>query len=423
MTAELVGWNKIVGMNSAAKSSCQHSFNINPVTGVKTPWFLHLQEDGRLRSRYFRCNVPEMVLQEMCCPTLEVLDTVYSDVAFVDWLTIVFEWFDTEYARSELDSLLRKQLGFGLLRPVLDRNEREVGLLGYEKSYLLEDGTTRFAIGGKSQRDTAVLSFCGESMDFLNTPDRRINLRHLGEVALQGWLTRIDLAADFFTGKYTVDDCARDYDAGKFKCHHGRPPTPGFIDKGRGRTFMVGNRARGKQARVYEKGRQLGSQIQDSYYNWTRVEVEYHGSRPRQSFRSRKQRVIPWDALTYPGRYLAGSYPAFAFISEKQDHIKTLAVKVALDLRKQALFSRRVCGRFVSQLKMWGYSDSEILSILERGEGFPPERLPSRYKDVGLSDEKIQSIFWELHRAARDFEFAKSGIPMDDRGAFDDVPF
>lgn len=88
-----------------------------------------------------------------------------------------------------------------------------------------------------------------------------------------------------------------------------------------------------------------------------------------------------------------------------------------------ALFSRRGCGRLISQFKLWGYSADEIVSILERGEGFPPEQLPSRFRDVGLDEEKLKSVFWELHRSARDFKFAKSGVSMDDDSTVDDVPF
>ena len=78
----------------------------------------------------------------------------------------------------------------------------------------------------------------------------------------------------------------------------------------RGKTLYVGQRQNGKLCRVYEKGKQLG----DPNSPWCRVEVEYRG----------KSRVIPPDVLVRASSYLAGAYPCLAYLSERQDKVRTL---------------------------------------------------------------------------------------------------
>jgi phage replication initiation protein len=125
---------------------------------------------------------------------------------------------------------------------------------------------------------------------------------------------------------------------------------------GRGRTFYVGARENGKLFRAYEKGKQLGNP--DS--PWVRHEVELHNV----------DRVIPWDVLWEPGRYVAGAYPYLAWVSGEASRIRTIreTATVSLDFLKG--HCQRTYGRLIGTLRRHGASDSEIVNTLRR-DGVP----------------------------------------------------
>jgi phage replication initiation protein len=63
--------------------------------------------------------------------------------------------------------------------------------------------------------------------------------------------------------------------------------------------------------RIYEKGMQLGAK----WHPWVRWELELHSV----------DRVIPWDVILEPGKYVAGAYPkATGWIQEEMSRIVTL---------------------------------------------------------------------------------------------------
>jgi phage replication initiation protein len=125
-------------------------------------------------------------------------------------------------------------------------------------------------------------------------------------------ITRVDLAHDDFGGEIvSVAAALKWLHEGLFD-NRGRPPTGRLWDdlgSGRGKTLYVGSRGAGKLLRVYEKGKQLG----DPLSVWTRAEVEMRN----------KGRTVPWDVLTNPGKYFAGAYPAFDFLSAEQCRLRT----------------------------------------------------------------------------------------------------
>jgi phage replication initiation protein len=126
-------------------------------------------------------------------------------------------------------------------------------------------------------------------------------------------ITRIDLAHDDFSGETVSVTKARAWlDGGQFTTG-GRPPDARLVDdlgSNKGKTLYIGQRQNGKLCRVYEKGKQLG----DPQSPWCRVEVELRG----------KSREIPHDALLRPSDYLAGAYPCLAYLSKRQDKVRTL---------------------------------------------------------------------------------------------------
>jgi len=126
-------------------------------------------------------------------------------------------------------------------------------------------------------------------------------------------ITRIDLAHDDFTGETVSVAKARAwFQEGQFNTG-GRAPEARLLDdlgSDKGKTLYVGRRQNGKLCRIYEKGKQLG----DRQSPWCRAEVEFRG----------KSREIPYDILTRASDYLAGAYPCLAYLSTRQEKVRTL---------------------------------------------------------------------------------------------------
>lgn len=173
-------------------------------------------------------------------------------------------------------------------------------------------------------------------------------------------ITRLDLAHDDFNGDEVTVGAALDwYREGRFD-QNGRPPKAQHIDdlgSGSGQTLYVGNRKSGKLLRVYEKGKQLG----DPSSPWTRVEVELRN----------KGRVIPWAALTRPGRYLAGAFPCLQFLSAIQEKIKTIAKAAQTTLTAATLHLQKTGGKLVDLLMNVHGEDAATVVEKIRGEGVP----------------------------------------------------
>lgn len=175
-----------------------------------------------------------------------------------------------------------------------------------------------------------------------------------------GRITRCDIAYDDHAGINDVDKCRRLYDAGEFTSS-GRPPSVNYIDDlgtGSGRTFYVGKRQNGKMLRCYDKGKQLGDKNSD----WVRWEVELHA----------KDRVIPFDVLTEPQEYLAGSYPALSFISSVVQTIKTAKIKLSIQYTKLRNICRVQYGKLLNfaHLRI-GLTPEQTFYELLNPQGFP----------------------------------------------------
>jgi phage replication initiation protein len=194
---------------------------------------------------------------------------------------------------------------------LLPRSEwkgRSVGWQGYDTRVDL-GGFGLLGYGGEHQRGTFHLEVnahgCARIEDW--------NAVRVWCEAYGVRITRIDLAHDDFGGETVSIAKARGwFDEGQFTTG-GRAPYARLVDdlgSGKGKTLYVGQRQNGKLCRVYEKGKQLG----DPHSPWCRVEVEYRG----------KSRVIPHDVLVRTSDYLAGAYPCLAYLSQRQDKVRTL---------------------------------------------------------------------------------------------------
>lgn len=231
-----------------------------------------------------------------------------GQVVKVDWLNATFP--EPKISISGFVQLLGRMLG----RPVYSVDGR--GLIGFEKSVILHarHGSVTSPIGaiawgGTQQNGRWLLQLTGTGCQLVRDwePFRDL-LDDLGAK-----ITRVDLALDFLSGEYTVDDAVHLYEEGGFQLG-GRPPKSAvagdWLGGKAGRTLYVGDSKNGKMLRVYEKGKQLG----DEASAWTRFEVQI-GSRDR---------LIPYDVLTRRDAFFAGCYSALeSMVMRAAERIKT----------------------------------------------------------------------------------------------------
>lgn len=193
------------------------------------------------------------------------------------------------------------------------------GMFGYDygiKYFItLEDGKEhhlgRLDYGGAYHEQRARLDISGSGCSLVNSwySVQNFIMSHMNPV-----LTRVDLAADFQNGEFSVEDCVNWYQSGLFNAG-GRNPRHNMVgdwlNPVYGRTFEVGRRENGKMLRCYEKGRQLG----DPASKWTRFEVELRNI----------DRTIPFNILTECDDFFAGSYKCL------QNLIEAVAQRIETD--------------------------------------------------------------------------------------------
>lgn len=231
---------------------------------------------------------------------------------------------------------------------------RQRGLHGYSRSFAFDRGTVLFAIGG--QRETGFISVPGDGCNLIRDWPR---LSELIQHRLGGRITRWDGAVDDFEGAHSVDLAVELWKLGGFSTGGNRPSIDqrgNWIEQdGKGRTFYVGRRENGKLLRIYEKGKQLGSPS----HPWVRWEVELHNV----------DRHIPWDVLTQPGTYVAGSYPCMSWVSPVAHRIKTIRAQDSITYDRLAQVGSIAYGTLINVM-------------LER-EG-SPERVVERLRRAGV---------------------------------------
>ena len=188
-------------------------------------------------------------------------------------------------------------------------------------------------------------------------------------------ITRVDLAADDFTGKLSVHRARCIYNTGGFQGkgkHHGSMPKWSEVKSGRGKeshgkTFYVGDRSNGKMLRVYEKG------LKDdpTRPQWVRWEVQF-GS---------KDRTLEWKMLRDPAAYFVGAYAPFeklfagkienatpAYIKTEHEAKSSQSLDDLLKhLRTQYGKTLRVARE---KADASGFSAEDVLAIVER-DGLP----------------------------------------------------
>lgn len=247
--------------------------------------------------------------------------------ALTDYLNITFPFTEDRLPSFVAD--WRRFFGesFGGLK------ERGRGLHGYRRSFIFDCGGVVVAVGG--QRGTAFVSLPGEGCARVPCWE---SARTFFSDVLKGRITRWDGAVDDFDGVHEVDLAVDWWRVGRFNAGGNRPSCSQYGNwvepDGHGRTFYVGTRRNGKLMRVYEKGKQLG----DPNSPWVRWELELHNI----------DRVIPFDVLTAPGQYVAGSYPCMSWVRAEASRIRTHRKSVEIAYEHLVRCAQTGYGRLVN---------------------------------------------------------------------------
>jgi phage replication initiation protein len=295
-----------------------------------------------------------------------------NSLSLIDYLG--FTYFPRELAEEVIQQEefpLKDLLTYVFNIPCRDWVRTKAGWQGYDSKIKL-DVYGLVAFGGVSQNGSIHVELYGGGCaqvkdwtlvyDWFVTTDSRI--------------TRIDLAHDDFLGKsINIEKAIGWYEDGLFNST-GRPPSRRLIDdfdSGDGKTLYIGKRGNGQYTRVYEKGKESGEPSSP----WCRAEVEFKPS----------TKPISLDVLIDSDRYLAGAYPAFAFLSVEQSRFATQQKEKEISLQKTKEWARSTCGQLINLLCLLsGENHKEVIAELRR-PGIPEKFVPLLKRQ--LSDEGL----------------------------------
>lgn len=287
-----------------------------------------------------------------------------ANAAIVDYLNCTFPFASRTGLHDFFQELLNI-LGHAFA-PAINRN---AGKYGYEHSFTLGESKALFAYGGNG--GTGFLSFSGEACHLI--PNWRWLIHHL-EHNLKAHITRWDGAYDDCEGIYSVNDALQMYQDGLFNSG-GRSPQMdqrgNWIEPdGRGRTLYIGSSKNGKLIRIYEKGMQLGI----PFHPWVRWEVQL----------GKRDRIIPWEAVLEPGKYLAGAYPkALGWISQEQSRIRTLQKTASIGYDSLTHWASTAYGKHINVMMLKEGSAEKVVEILRRA-GLPTRLNLPELPDYGI---------------------------------------
>ena len=244
--------------------------------------------------------------------------------------------------------------------PAVDRGRP---LHFYEHSFSLGVSSGIFAFG----KQGGMLSLSGEACHLV--PDWE-TLIVLVRDRLAGRISRWDGAVDDYSGIHSVDVALQMY----LKCEFnagGNEPTceqrgNWIKPDGKGRTLYVGKRENGKMARIYEKGKQLGAPLNP----WVRWEVELRNT----------DRIIPFEVLLEPGKYVAGAYPAFGWVREEMQRIRTIQNTGKISYESSVDHAKNAYGKLVNvMMEMEGSAEKVVEKLIRDG-------IPSRLNTPSLTE-------------------------------------
>lgn len=273
----------------------------------------------------------------------------------IDYLSCSFQFSnDDVMIDSELE-IARLIVSLKVYIPNLLYYPRPGGLYGYKRSIgLTRMGQQSGLIGYVGNNNTCLISLSGQGCVGVDMIAFRAYLETLPACKI----TRVDMAHDDLQGTVTVQQYKALYQGGSFHIK-GTAPAGRFIDdfgSGKGCTLYVGSKKNGKEACIYEKGKQLG----DENSLWVRVEGRLTSI----------DRVIPFDVLTSPEQYLSGLYPPFSMLSDIQKVIEIIKKHCDIAFESLIEYASIAYGKLINCMIKTGISDSQIVAKLVR-EGMP----------------------------------------------------
>jgi phage replication initiation protein len=301
---------------------------------------------------------------QISCPPLPILARSNEEVlCIIDYLSCTFSLIDaynfinciTDNA-SKVSTLLEE---LNKIIPHLKSVPQTKGIFGYKQSVvLIRNGLNVGLIGFDGNNGTCLISLSGAGCMGVDMSSVKTFLETLPRIKL----TRVDIAHDDLNGGIPVLKYLDMYKNSEFDVH-GKTPSARFLDdlgSKKGSTLYVGSKKNGKEACIYEKGKQLG----DKDSPWVRLEGRI----------SNVDRIIPLDVLINPAPYLAALYPPFAKLSVTHTKISVTkkTEKICIDhLIESATIGY---GRLLNYMVMLGYSDARIVETLKR-DGVPKRLL------------------------------------------------
>jgi phage replication initiation protein len=281
--------------------------------------------------------------------------TTPAYAAITDWLNFTFPFHPGGDAVETLLARFRQVLG----RKFARATERLVGKFNYEHSYEVgEDLTAFFCFGGEEQRNTALLSLSGGACAVVEDWSALVTF---ARDELGGRITRWDGAVDDYAGVHGVEEAIRLHQEGKFTTGGHPPKMKQFgnwaAPDGTGRSVAIGIREHGKRLLVYEKGMELGC----PWHPWVRWELTL----------GNKGRVIPWEVLLEPGRYVVGAYPnALGWVQEEMTRIRTLQKRTQISYEAAVAQAKRQFGPTLNLVLQVEGSAERAVELLRR-DGVP----------------------------------------------------
>lgn len=268
----------------------------------------------------------------------------------VDYLSITFS-----LARySEGDNISKIETFVGALSLIVSQlrwSGSNKGLFGYKQScYLTRNNLQVGLIGFDGNNDSCYLSLSGQGCVGVDM----VELRAFVESLPVSKITRIDLAYDDLQGELSVRDYKKLYEMGQFSIK-GASPSARFVDdmgSNKGCTLYIGKKTNGKEACIYEKGKQLG----DESSSWLRVEGRI----------TAVDRVVPFEAMTQPAQFLAALYPPFNKFSSLHQHIEIIKKHATIAFDNLLEYASIAYGKLIDYMMFNGYSEVQIVAKMRR---------------------------------------------------------
>lgn len=214
---------------------------------------------------------------------------------------------DPSYAVAHKVALVAARSLVGMLRCGLTVGaieDKGMDFYSVRVALMHESAVVGYVMAGSQKfQQAATVHFNLFGSGMLVIPRDRMEIVRSFVAHAKGWITRVDLAVDVWSGR-CVEDVATAWKNGEFDVRGKRPGqrNAGSWEAGHSRTFYVGNRGTGKELRAYEKGdEQFGSREASAKHGcaeWIRYEVELRNN----------HRVIDFDVLTRPADFFAGAY-------------------------------------------------------------------------------------------------------------------